>query len=154
MSSHPRRSLRLATKMPVVQDPSHSSKSSELIQQTQPRRSPRLAAKRVATQSARSIAEHTNIALLPFIQEFNRSSNCTEQMAAIHKIMSYLSNNPDVLIWIPSIRITISNAIRRILGQINSISNIDTNDKNKLTQCFESLQQTLITIQSHPEYVP
>jgi hypothetical protein len=145
MSSQPRRSARIASKMsvarPVVTNPSVSN------QQPRPRRSPRIAAKRRASMA--SLAKNT---LLPIFIQLEHTQHINTRVVLIIKILSTLTISPNILIWNPKFRGVVSNKINHIWNQVNNCSDIGMCRKHELHTQITFLQQTLVKIQSHPEY--
>ena len=141
MSSQPRRSARIAAKMAAAQPVIPS-------QQSQPRRSPRLAVKRHAIMISQ--ARHF---LLPLFDQLEHTRCHNSRAHLILQIINYLIIFPNILIWNPKFRGTVSVRINHIWNQVKDSKVIDKNNKNNINECFKSLQQTLVDIQSHPDYV-
>ena len=142
-SSQPRRSARIASKMSVVQPVATNSSVSN-----QPRRSPRLAAKRHAT-----IVAHARHFLIPLFNQLEHTRGLNPRAHLILQIMNYLTHFPKILVWSPKMRNTISERMKLIWSQIKTNTIIDTKLKNDISYCFITLQERLVDIQSHPDYV-
>jgi hypothetical protein len=158
----------------VVQTPSRPSKSSELIQQIQPRRSPRIASTmsvvqpvvtnssvsnqprrspRLAAKRRVTILVHARHFLIPLFNQLEHTHGLNPRVHLILQIMNYLNYFPTILVWSPKMRNTISERMKHIWSQIQTNTIIDKNLKNDIGYCFIILQEKLVDIQSHPEYV-
>jgi hypothetical protein len=142
-SSQPRRSARIASKMSVVQPVATNSSVS-----IQPRRSARLAAKQHSIKIA-----HARHFLLPLFDHLEHTHSINPRAYLILQIMNYLIHFPTILIWSPKMRNIISERIALIWSQLKTNTIIDNNLKNDITYCFITLQEKLVDIQSHPDYV-
>ena len=169
MSTQPRRSARLAAQ-PVVTASSKSSISTQPIQQ-QPRRSARLASKMIVTQPVTqstlkprrsrrlAIKRHASIIslarhfLLPLLNQLETTRGLNPRAHLILQIMNYFTIFPTILVLSPKMRNTCSERMKLIWDQIKTNRIIDMTLKNDIELCFITLQQTLVDIQSHPDYV-
>lgn len=143
MSSQPRRSARIASKMTLTQ-PVVTVSSISL----QYRRSPRLAAKRRTI-----VVEHARHFIIPLFHQLEHTRCLNSRAKLVLQIMNYLTHFSGILVWSPKMRNTISERMEFIWNQIKNDKIINKTLKNDISYCFLTLEQTLLDVQSHPDYV-
>ena len=81
-----------------------------------PRRSPRIAAKRYASMT--SFAKQT---LLPIFTKLEHTTNITARVNLVTDLLANLELNPNILIWNPKFRASVTNKLDDIWNHVNTV---------------------------------
>lgn len=173
----PSRSDRLAAKMVVTQSVVTNPSVS-----TQPRRSVRLAAKMIVRQPAVTTSSTSSgstqftslgVALQsrfdaerkkkfdiqaytymnPLFIVLDHTHDCNFRLDIITRLVTYLNINPEILIWNPRIRATITQTIERLSNQLKDRTDIDRKIVYAFVNQIDLLKMKLTVLSHHPDYV-
>jgi hypothetical protein len=152
-SSQPRRSARLAAKMTSTQPiqtvrSSNPSISTQPVQQQNPRRSARLAKKRLHT-----ILPNVMKTILPSFKHLEQIKDPNNRAHIISNIFDDLITDPMILILQPKLRNTISGMLLRLREDVHTCPTLTHYSRMRLLDYMNRLTTTIQTIRSHPYYV-
>ena len=149
-SSQPRRSPRLAAKMTSPQSVRSStpSVSTQPVQQPNPRRSARLAKKRL-----HNVLPKVMKTINPAFKRLEQTKDPNHRAHIISNIFDNLITDPMILILQPKLRNTISSKLIPLYEEIHTCPNLTHHSRMRLLDYTNRLTITIRTIRSHPYYV-
>ena len=147
----PRRSARLAAKMIVTQPAVTTSSTSS--------GSTQFTSLGVALQS-RFDAERKKkfdikayTYMKPLFIVLDHTYDCNFRLDIITRLVTYLNINPEILIWNPKIRTTITQTIERLSNQVKDRTDIDREIVYAFVNQIDLLKLKLSVLSYHPDYV-
>ncbi len=150
---------------------------------SQPRRSPRIAAKMASTQPVQTVCSAPSVStqsvqqpnprrsarlseklrkqvqdstyayVKPLFNQIDSTRDENERSRIVVQIYKYLIANPMALVLYPKFRETVVAKVRFLRSQILHSSSITLDTKISATHCFRKFEMVLQNIRSHPYYV-